>query len=189
MEQDNVKDTVVETGKSVTVVVSRTVLPGRDKDYTEWVQRFVVAAREAKGNTGVTILVPAPGKEGLHHVVMQFKDKESLHLWEDSYIRQKMSWEADAFSRKIRQEATGLETWFSIPECPELETPPHWKMAIVTFLAVYVLSIIILPLLKLVITLNFYVESILVAGLLVGILTWVVMPFLSRYVFRKWLYK
>jgi antibiotic biosynthesis monooxygenase (ABM) superfamily enzyme len=60
----------------------------------------------------------------------------------------------------------------------------------VTFLAVYVLSIGILRLLQwLIKDLNFYVEGLLVAALLVGLLTWLVMPFLSRHVFRKWLYR
>jgi len=177
-------------GKSVTVVVSRTVFPGHEQDYDDWVKKLAEAARQSPGNTGVTILVPAPGKSGLHHVVLRFQDDKSMHLWETSYVRQKLSHEADAFSRRSRQEATGLETWFSIPECPELETPPHWKMAVVTFFAVYVLSIVIIPLLALVLKdINFYLESVLVAVLLVGILTWVVMPFLSRHVFRKWLYK
>ena len=63
-------------------------------------------------------------------------------------------------------------------------------MATVTFLAVLVLTIAILKLLQWLFPgMNFYVESLLVALLLVGILTWVVMPFLSQRVFRKWLYK
>ncbi len=188
MAKGKKKDAAATNGKAVTVVVSRTVFPGHDKDYDEWVKKLSEAAQQSPGNTGVTILIPSKGKTGLHHVVMYFTDEKSMHQWETSYIRQKLSHEADAFSRKIRQEQTGLETWFSIPECPELETPPHWKMASVTFLAVYVLSIIIVPSLGF-LNFNFYVESILVAGLLVGILTWVVMPFLSRHVFRKWLYK
>jgi hypothetical protein len=183
-------DRIVRGEKSVTVVVSRTVFPGHEKDYDEWVRRLVEAATQAPGNTGVTTLVPAPGKSGLHHVILRFADEKSVHQWETSYSRQKLSHEADAFSRRSRQEATGLETWFSIPECPGLETPPQWKMAIVTFIAVYALSIIILPLLKLIFKdMNFYLESVMVAGLLVVILTWAVMPFLSRHVFRKWLYK
>jgi antibiotic biosynthesis monooxygenase (ABM) superfamily enzyme len=177
-------------GKTVTVVVSRMVFPGHEQEYDEWVKKLSEAARQSPGNTGVTILVPAPGKSGLRHVVMDFTDEKSMHIWETSYIRQKLSNEADSFSRRSRQEATGLETWFSIPECPELETPPHWKMAVVTFLAVFVLSIAILKLLKWIFTdMNFYLESFLVATLLVVILTWIVMPFLSRHVFRKWLYK
>jgi len=183
-------DTIVTHKKAVTVVVSRIVFPGHEKDYDDWVRRLVEAAGEAPGNTGVTMLVPEPGKSGLHHVVLRFADEKSMHLWETSYVRQKLSHEADVFSRRMRQEATGLETWFAIPECPELETPPHWKMAVVTFLAVYALSIIILPLLKLILKdINFYLESVLVAFLLVVILTWAVMPFLSRHVFRKWLYR
>jgi antibiotic biosynthesis monooxygenase (ABM) superfamily enzyme len=177
-------------GKSVTVVVSRVVKPGFEQEYDAWVKKLSEAARQSPGNTGVTVLIPPPGKTGLHHVVMRFADEKSMHIWETSYIRQKLSNEADAFSRRSRQEATGLETWFSIPDCPELETPPHWKMALVTFFAVFVLSIVILQLLKLAFTnMNFYLESAVVAALLVGLLTWVVMPFLSQRVFRKWLYK
>ena len=183
-------DTIVTNGKSVTVVVSRRVFPGHERDYDDWVRRLVAAATEAHGNTGATMLIPAPGKPGLYHVVLHFADQASVHAWEDSYIRQKLSYEADAFSRRSRQEATGLETWFSIPDCPELETPPRWKMGIVTFIAVYLLSIIIVPLLEIFFKgANFYLLNILTSALLVGILTWAVMPWLSRYVFRKWLYR
>jgi antibiotic biosynthesis monooxygenase (ABM) superfamily enzyme len=189
MENDT--DRIVHgRGKEVTVVVSRRVFPGKEKEYDDWVRRLLEAASESPGSRGVTMLVPEPGKEGLHHVVMRFADEKSMHVWETSYARQKLSHEADEFSRRIRQEATGLETWFSLPECPELETPPHWKMATVTFLAVFVLSIVILKLLKWLFTdLNFYLEGFLVAAILVGLLTWIVMPFLSRHVFRRWLYK
>jgi len=184
------EDRIVTQGKSVTVVVSRRVMPGHERDYDEWVRRLVAAATEARGNQGATMLIPEPGKSGLYHVVLRFDDEKSVHQWETSYVRQKLSHEADAFSRRIRQEATGLETWFSIPECPELETPPRWKMAMVTFLAVFVLSTVIVRLLQWVFNdLNFFLESALIAVLLVVILTWLVMPFLSRVVFRKWLYK
>jgi antibiotic biosynthesis monooxygenase (ABM) superfamily enzyme len=183
-------DRIMPQGKSVTVVISRRVLPGHERDYDEWVRKLVAAATEAPGNTGATMLIPEPGKQGLHHVVLRFADHDSVHIWEDSYIRQKLSHEADAFSVRSRQEATGLETWFSIPECPELAPPPQWKMFLITTVAAYILTLIIVPLEKR------YLESwpfpllnILTASLLVGILTWAVMPWLSRYVFRKWLYK
>lgn len=184
------KDTIIPSRKDVTVVISRTVSPGKEKDYDEWVRRLVAAAKEAPGNKGVTMLIPESGKAGLYHVVMRFDNQESVHDWEDSYVRQKLTWEADAFSKKSRQEATGLETWFSIPEHPELRTPPHWKMAIVSFIGVYLLSIIIIPLLGLIFPdLNFYVETIIIVALLVGILTWVLMPVFSRYIFRRFLYR
>ena len=180
----------IADGKAMTVVVSRRVFPGHDKEYDEWVRKLAEAAKESPGNTGVTILVPSKGQAGLHHVVMHFADEKSMHQWETSYIRQKLSHEADVFSRKIRQEATGLETWFSIPECPELEAPPQWKMAIVTFIGVFLGSCGIIALIELFWKqANFWAFNAVVGALLVSLLTWVVMPALSRYVFRKWLYK
>ncbi len=190
METETETDRVVTGKQGVTVVVSRRVYPGHEKEYDDWVRRLIAASAESPGSLGVTLLVPEPGKTGLHHVVMRFADEKSMHIWETSYIRQKLSHEADEFSRRVRQEATGLETWFSIPECPELEAPKPWKMATVTFLAVYVLSTVILLLLKWLFKgMNFYLEGFLVAAALVVLLTWAVMPFLSRHVFRKWLYK
>jgi antibiotic biosynthesis monooxygenase (ABM) superfamily enzyme len=180
---------VVPAGKSVTVVVSRRVFPGHERDYDDWVRRLVEAATNAPGNTGATMLIPEPGARGLYHVVLRFANRKSVLQWETSYIRQKLSHEADAFSERSRQEATGLETWFSIPQCPELAPPPRWKMAVVTFIAVYILSVIIIPLQQLAWPEgNFYLENIITAVLLVVILTWAVMPFFSRVVFRKWLY-
>jgi len=183
-------DRVVAGKKGVTVVVSRTVFPGKEKEYEDWARRLVGAATESAGLVGVTMLVPEPGKSGLRHVVMYFQDEKTMHQWETSYTRQKLSHEADAFSRRVRQEATGLETWFSIPDCPQLEVPKPWKMAVVTFLAVFALSIGILRLLKWMFPgMNFYLEGFLVAFILVGLLTWIVMPFLSRHVFRGWLHR
>lgn len=184
------RDRIVQDGKGVTVVVSRNVFPRHEREYDEWVRKLLEAAKQSPGNKGVTMLIPQPGKSGLYHVVMRFADEKSVHQWETSYIRQKLSHEADAFSRRVRQEASGLETWFSIPECPELEAPPRWKMFTVTTIAVYVLASIIVPLLDIILKdVNFYVVNILTSILLVGILTYAVMPWLSRYVFRKWLYK
>ena len=184
------EDTIVPSGKDITVVVSRNVFQGRENDYDDWVRRLVAAAKEAPGNKGITILVPEPGQTGLYHVVMRFSDEKSVHQWETSYVRQKLSHEADEFSERVRQEATGMETWFAIPEHPQLTTPPHWKMAIVTFIAVYIVGSIFVPIINNILDgVNFYIENILVSAVLVAILTWIVMPVFSRYIFRKWLYR
>ncbi len=184
------EDEILPREKSVTVVVSRRVLPGKEQDYDTWVRKLVTAATDAPGNTGATLLVPQPGKPGLYHVVLRFKDQEAAHRWEDSCIRQKLSHEADAFSVRSRQEATGLETWFSVPECPELAPPPHWKMFLITTLAVYAMSVLFVWVVELMhLGWGFYIENILVSALVVGSLTWAVMPWFSRHVFRRWLYK
>jgi uncharacterized protein len=184
------KDVVIPSGKDVTIVISRTVFPGYEKEYAEWVRELVAAATEAPGNMGITALIPQKGLGGLHHVVMRFKDQDSVDAWERSPIRQRLTYEADRFSRAHRQSATGLETWFSIPECPQLDTPPHWKQAIVTTIGVYVVSTVIVTVLGWFnLGWSFFVENILASILVVAALTWAVMPFLTRVVFRRWLYR
>jgi uncharacterized protein len=177
-------------GKTVTVVVSRTVFPGYEKEYDAWVRKMSEAARQSPGNTGVTMLIPEPGKGGLHHVIYTFKDEKSMHIWETSYVRQKLSHEADAFSKRSRQQQTGMETWFSLPDRPQLDNPPPWKQAIVTYIGVFLGSSLIIYVLDLFWAKhNTLAFNAVVGAILVSLLTWVIMPVFTRYIFRKWLFK
>ncbi|MDD5337836.1 MAG: hypothetical protein PHG35_00270 [Dehalococcoidales bacterium] len=184
------KDMVISGVKPVTIIVSRQVFPGKEKEYNELARQMIEESAKVPGNLGVTMLAPEPGKGGLHHLIWRFADEKSMHIWETSYIRQKLSHQADAFSRRIRQEATGLETWFAIPDCPELESPKPWKMAVVTWIGVFFGSCLIIYLLELFWkSPNFWLFNGVVGAILVASLTWGIMPVLSRYVFRKWLHK
>lgn len=184
------KDIVVSTGKEVTIVVSRTVFPGREREYEAWIQKMVAATREAPGNTGVTMLFPQKNQRGPYNLVVRFKDQAAVDNWEQSKIRRKLTAEADHFSQLYRQEASGLETWFNLPESPQLDVPPHWKQAVVTAIGVYLVSTIVIEIIGLFdLGWNFFLENILASILVVAILTWVVMPFLTRVIFHKWLYK
>jgi uncharacterized protein len=178
------------TSKDVVIVVSRIVFPGREAEYDEWIRKMVALAGEMPGNTGITRLIPRSGKGGIYHVMFRFKDQKSADGWEQSPLRQKMTQEADNFSRYIRQSGTGLETWFNIPECPEIEVPPNWKQAIVTFIGVFAMSTLFIKIGGWMhLEWNFYLWNLLVSALVVGSLTWLVMPFLTRVVFKKWLFK
>jgi antibiotic biosynthesis monooxygenase (ABM) superfamily enzyme len=176
-----------ETG-TVTVVVSRRVNPGRLPDYYRWIRRMVAAATQAPGNMGATVLIPEGGKTGLHHLVLRFDNQASVDSWENSPIRQKLTREADAFSPKTRQAATGLETWFALPEHPEIAPPPPWKMFLITSLAVYIASTVIILMQNQIIAWPLPLGNILTSVLVVAVLTWGIMPFFSRYIFQKWLY-
>jgi len=184
------KDVIIPSRENVTIVTSRNVFPGREKDYEAWVHKMVAAANEAPGNTCVTSLIPQNGRGGLYQIVYRFKDQASVDGWEESPLRQKLTEEANAFSRHHRQAASGLETWFTIPGCPQLDSPPHWKQAIVTAIGVYIVSALVITIINLFdLGWNFYLENILVSVLVVAALTWVVMPFLTRKIFRRWLFK
>ena len=184
------KETTVNNAKPVTIIVSRQVFAGKERQYLDLAQQMIDESNKIPGNLGVTMLAPGPGKGGLHHLIWRFADEKSKYVWESSYVRQKLSHEADAISRRIRQEATGLETWFAIPECPELENPRPWKMAVVTWIGVFLGSCLIIYLLELFWKQpNFWAFNAVVGAILVTALTWGIMPVFSRYIFRKWLHK
>ena len=76
--------------------------------------------------------------------------------------------------------------------------PPKWKMALLIILAIYPLLLIVLPLMGTVfdvpylgvpITIGseFVVRTFVTAVILVTLMTWVAMPFLTK-LFRGWLY-
>jgi antibiotic biosynthesis monooxygenase (ABM) superfamily enzyme len=48
----------------VTTVICRKIRPGHEKDYNDWVRRYLTLIRKAPGYLGITIIVPG-GSEPL----------------------------------------------------------------------------------------------------------------------------
>jgi len=88
-----------------------------------------------------------------------------------------------------------VEIWFSILTGKALTGASFTSVAqlrahIDAFIAAYVLTIIIVPLeLRYLESWAFPVLNILTCVLLVILMTYAVMPFLSRFIFRHWLYR
>lgn len=172
----------------VTVVVSRFVTPGRELEYRNWAFRILEAAEQYPNNLGAVILSPGAGQPNVYQLVHRFSDEASLRAWENSETRQRLSREADVFSTSSRQQATGMETWFSLPEAPGLPPPAKWKMAIASFLATYSLTSIVIPLEWLAVPhWPFPISNIVTNVLLAVLMTYVVMPTISS-LLRDWLY-
>ena len=172
-----------------TVVIVRTVDPGREDDYKRWLARLLSAAESFPNNLGTVVLAPAPGEPNVFRLVHRFTDESSLQAWEDSVIRRELSVEADAFSTSQRQAATGMEPWFSINRTPALPPPRKWKMALVTFVVVYALTAIIIPLEMAWVpkSWSFYATNVITNVLIATLMTYVVMPNVAR-ALRRWLY-
>lgn len=172
-----------------TVVITRTVQPGHEKEYMEWLSRLIGAAEAFPNNLGAVVLTPEPGESNVFHIVHRFADEASLQTWEDSETRRSLSAEADAFSTLQRQEATGMETWFAIGAAAGSPAPKKWKMATVTFIVVYCLTAIIIP--REVAwapkSWSFYATNIITNVIVATLMTYAVMPILAR-VLKRWLY-
>ena len=176
-----------QASKQVTVVVNRKIKPGCEKDYDEWLRRFLILGRKVPGYLGTTTIMETSTDSTVRHIIQRFRDKASLDAWENSEELRKLIAEVDNYSTPYLQKATGLETWFTLPDLKAIVPPPKWKMAIVAFIGAYCISSVSIYVLSLLLgqqllLINLFMNIILVIGL-----TYLVMPLLSR-LLRRWLY-
>ena len=178
-----------EVDGPATVVITRVISPGHRDDYERWLARLIAAAARFPNNLGVVVLAPKPGDPDVFRLVHRFADEASLRAWEESDTRRHLSSEADAFSTAHRQEATGMETWFTVGEAPAPSPPKKWKMAVVTFTVVYVITWIIIPRQQawLPESWPFEATNVITNAIIAVLMTYVVMPVAAR-VLRRWLY-
>ena len=79
----------------------------------------------------------------------------------------------------IRRQLVGLEAWFRDSTEP---MPPRWKMAVLTWIAAWPVSMLVAAIVTLALGPNLpqVLQAALVAAGLVIVLTWVAMPFLVK---------
>ena len=65
----------------VTTVICRKLKPGREKDYNDWVRRYLILERKAPGYLGFTMIVPGGSKSPFRYIVRRFADKTTMEAW------------------------------------------------------------------------------------------------------------
>ncbi len=174
----------------VTTVICREIKPGREKDYNDWVKRYLILERKAHGYLGTTIIIPGGSKSSLRYIIRRFTDKDAMDAWDNSDESLKLIEEANNYSTRHYETSTGLETWFTLQELKTLSQtpPPRWKMTIVIFFAAYAISSISRYILSPFIgQWPLYANAVIFAGLLVVSLTYFALPIANR-LLRRWLY-
>ena len=171
--------------KEVTEVISRNVAPGHGKDYNDWLDRFMISEKQFPGYLGTTIIAPGGNASSVRYVINRFADQASLDAWEKSEVALSLIEEVNKYSTLLK--VTGLETWFNLPNLETIEAPPKWKMAIVSFIAAYSISLVAHYILSIYLGQRPLLTEILMTIILVIGLTYFAMPLLSR-LLRRWLY-
>lgn len=170
----------------VTVVITRRIKPGHVTAFEDAVRRWVPTATQFPGHLGVVMLTPPPGHSE-YGAVLKFRSAEDWRAFR--------SWpEYESFLKSLEpmmageaqfEEMHGLEAWFPVPGVHG--RPPRWKMATVTLLGVsmtsYPLGQLVRPLME---SWPFLVSFLAMNACVVGGLTWIVMPVLTK-VFHRWL--
>ncbi|NJL39470.1 MAG: hypothetical protein HC899_24040, partial [Leptolyngbyaceae cyanobacterium SM1_4_3] len=125
-----------------------------------------------------------------YRIVFKFDHMSHLKQWEASPIRQQLLRRASQLTLDTGQTSvlTGLETWFTLPTQPGLPPPPRYKMVILSGIAIFILlnlaMMFVVPLLQ---PLSPLLRTLVVVVLIVSLMTYVVMPRLTR-LFVRWLY-
>jgi uncharacterized protein len=176
------------TSKTVTSVISRSIKPGYEKDYDDWLRRYLTFERRAPGYLGTTIILPGGTSSNLRYIIHRFTDKASMEAWENSQEAQKLLEEVNNYSTRHYETATGLETWFALPDLKIVVAPPRWKMAIVVFIAAYIIGSLSRSILNpWLVQWPLLANNIIFTAILAASLTYFAMPILSR-LLKRWLY-
>lgn len=174
----------------VTVVVLRRVKPGYEVDFEKVMFGITKAAMTFKGHLGVNIFRPINLNRPEYLIVFKFDHMSNLRRWEESEVRRK--WLARAEYLTLGppeiQILTGLETWFTLPTQQPVVPPPRYKMALITWLAVFpIVSGISVLFGSILNRLPVLVRTLIMTIVLVSLMTYVIMPQMTR-IFKRWLY-
>ena len=168
----------------------RTVKAGCEADFEKALHAFVQRSLVLPGQLGVQIIRPAPGSDSRQYgIIRRFADRESLAAFRGSpeYLEWNQIATALTEGSGHVEELSGLESWFTLPG-EALVPLPQWKMAIATYLGVVpVIMGLSLTLGPLISSWNFVLNNIVFNAFVVALLTWVVMPLITR-ALHRWLY-
>jgi uncharacterized protein len=169
---------------AITVRVRKTQVAEFERALTDFVSRSLAEP----GARGVQCLYPPPGSAsseyGLIRSFASAADRDAFYksaLFKDWLAHIEPMVEGSS----TRRELSGLEAWFRDGDGP---MPPRWKMALLTWPAVWLASTLMRTIVAPALGPNVpqVVEAGFITAGVVVMLTWVVMPFLVR-IARPWL--
>ena len=169
---------------AIHVAITRKVLPGKEEEFKDALRRFLGDSFLHGGVHGAAMMTALPGSESREIGILRtFADQAERDAFYNSKLFK--DWEGYASTlteEPVYRELTGLEAWFRSPV-----PPPKWKMAVATICGVYPTSLLLTYVLGPHIQgLHPAFRTLIVAGFMVGLLTWVVMPQVTK-VLKPWL--
>lgn len=175
----------------VTALIVRNVKMERIKEFEEWALEMNQVVKGFEGYLGTDIIRPRDHSHPEYVIVVRFDKYEHLKAFMESTQREEWLKKSEEMTvgKMYVQEAQGFTPWFVLPDSSlPLVTPPKYKMALLTILALY-------PSLLILSTLLSYLFHawprpllmLLTVLILVPIMTYYIMPLMTR-LFRFWLY-
>ena len=184
---------------SVSYLIRHNVRRESIEDFEVWLRGIETDMKMYHGYQGTTFLRPAPGSSE-YVIVVRFASYQDLRRWEASPERADWTSRLPAMLADKSEYTTesGLEAWFRLPGHRVVVPPQQGKTALLVALAIYPLLLVVVPGLgwlivnpyvsaPVTLSLQFFTRTLTNVLVLVPLVTWVVMPRLTK-VFRRWLY-
>ena len=175
--------------KGVTVIVTEHVQDDHRSAFEHELAEVIAALVAMQGNLGVNVIRPEKNTEP-YHIIYKFDTPEHMEAWRSSETH--MHW-CDR-KRELTVVPTsmnilsGLETWFSLPGPVVTPPPPKYKMAFVSWCAIFpIISILFLTMMPILTPLPFPLPGAVIAAIAILLMTYLMMPLATR-AFAGWLY-
>jgi antibiotic biosynthesis monooxygenase (ABM) superfamily enzyme len=178
------------TAGPVTTTITRRVRPGHEPFYEGFLAGIIAAASRFPGHLGVEVFRPEAASAGEYRIVYRFDSGEHMRAWLESDER--AAWleraEPHVIGPMRTRFVTGLETWFTVPGRPGNPPPPPYKMALLTWITIFpLITLVVLALDPALDELTLVPRLALTTAVTVPIMTWLVMPRVTR-LLHRWLY-
>jgi len=177
----------------VTLVVQHQLEPDNHPRYEQWLAKIIPVAARFPGHRGVNVIRPVAGAK-VYTVTVRFDSLQHAEDWFQSAARRELVAEVAPLldHAETLGTVTGLEFWFAPTAAVQKRARPY-KQFLITLSVIYPLTLLVpwllRPLLAGVPVLDQrLVEHLIVTALVVGLMTYLVMPRYVRLV-AGWLYR
>ena len=173
----------------VTVDVLQRVKVGSQTEFEQVLAELIQAAEQFEGHLGSNVFRLRDRDNPEYRIVFKFDRLSHLKQWENSQARRRLLDRAKKFTvDDIKlQIMTGLETWFTLSTTTAIVPPPRYKMLVITILAAVPTANLTNFALQRLDGLPAIVRSLLATVILLSLMTYVVMPRVTK-LFAAWLY-
>ena len=173
----------------LTMVIARRIKRGCEEAYEGWVRGVLAVAETFPGHQGATLLRPGAPEDREYVLIVRWATFEDMRRWQESPVRDDWVRRAEPLTEEVKVTTqTGLETWFTLPGRPPPAPPPRAKMAVLSWVAIYPLILTLNAVLGTTLApLPMPLRALVTSLLLVPLMTWVVMPRVTK-LFYGWLY-
>ena len=174
----------------VTVVVSRRVKKGKETEFETISSKMTEVASGYEGHLGAVMFKPANPDDPEYRVIFKFDTPDNYQNWETSEQRARFleSMEPLLEEPPATEIMSGVVTWFVLPGNNPVQPPPKYKMAIVSWLAVFPTVTLIFVLLgEQLAPLPLFLRVFIVTVLVIFLMTYVLMPNFTSW-FAFWLF-